>query len=354
VGFPVVRCFLGDNEQRWMMWYSGRAGGPHAPSLSSGCIGIATSTDGINWKRGTGPVQVRGDRRAVSEGTEVGVVLMPNEEEVWTFDTCHVAAGDVQVLSSDAVQSSGGIYWMFYHGGDYNETDTAGGSEKETGRRMRIGLALSQDGLNFARIEGEHYTHAVFDFGKEGEWDALGASAPQVVRAPSGDLWMYYQGAAAPGAPASVGMAVSESGFRWEKKGQVFSPGGAGSFDECGVERPFVLPLPTSKGGGYVMYYEATDAAGVRSIGAAKSQDGMRWERVGDEPVLAPSEEEGAWDAAGVAAPNVVIMGGGRLRLYYAGSATAGGPCEGVGIADGHVDDVFSFTRIAPAAEEDN
>jgi len=45
---------------------------------------------------------------------------------------------------------------------------------------MRIGLALSQDGLNFARIEGEHYTHAVFDFGKEGEWDALGASAPQV------------------------------------------------------------------------------------------------------------------------------------------------------------------------------
>ena len=43
----------------------------------------------------------------------------------------------------------------------------------------------------------------------------------QVVRAPSGDLWMYYQGAAAPGAPASVGMAVSESGFRWEKKGQV-------------------------------------------------------------------------------------------------------------------------------------
>lgn len=74
------------------------------------------------------------------------------------------------------------------------------------------------------------------------------------------------------------------------KRGQVFSPGGAGSFDECGVERPFVLPLPTSKGGGYVMYYEATDAAGVRSIGAAKSQDGMRWERVGDEPVLAPSE----------------------------------------------------------------
>ena len=66
------------------------------------------------------------------------------------------------------------------------------------------------------------------------------------------------------------------------------------------------------------------------------------------------TQEEGAWDAAGVAAPNVVIMGGGRLRLYYAGSATAGGPCEGVGIADGHVDDVFSFTRIAPAAEEDN
>jgi hypothetical protein len=78
---------------------------------------------------------------------------------------------------------------------------------------------------------------------------------------------------------------------RWSSKcGQVFSPGGAGSFDECGVERPFVLPLPTNKGGGYVMYYEATDSAGVRSIGAAQSQDGLSWERVGDKPVLAPSQ----------------------------------------------------------------
>jgi hypothetical protein len=60
----------------------------------------------------------------------------------------------------------------------------ADGAGEETGRRTRIGLALSQDGLNFARIEGEHYTHAVFDLGAEGEWDALGASAPQ-VRAPA-------------------------------------------------------------------------------------------------------------------------------------------------------------------------
>lgn len=69
------------------------------------------------------------------------------QEEVWTFDTCHVAAGDVQVLSSDAVQSSGGIYWMFYHGGDYNETDAAGacvrGRDPLTSRAALSGSRVS-------------------------------------------------------------------------------------------------------------------------------------------------------------------------------------------------------------------
>jgi hypothetical protein len=64
---------------------------------------------------------------------------------------------------------------------------------------------------------------------------------------PSGDLAMYYQGAATADGPASVGMAMSESGFKWQKKGCVFGPGAEGSFDAGGVERPFVLPLPTSK-----------------------------------------------------------------------------------------------------------
>jgi len=47
-------------------------------------------------------------------------------------------------------------------------------------RRLRPGLAMSQDGRNWARIEGPHHTGALFDVGEEGEWDQLYIGSPQV------------------------------------------------------------------------------------------------------------------------------------------------------------------------------
>ncbi len=39
---------------------------------------------------------------------------------------------------------------------------------------------LSQDGRNWARIEGEHHSGALFDAGDGGEWDAAFVGAPMV------------------------------------------------------------------------------------------------------------------------------------------------------------------------------
>lgn len=39
---------------------------------------------------------------------------------------------------------------------------------------------MSQDGLNWARIEGEHHTGALLDVGEPGEWDELFIASPQV------------------------------------------------------------------------------------------------------------------------------------------------------------------------------
>eukprot|EP00959_Pyramimonas_sp_CCMP1952_P178022 3720828-Pyramimonas_sp.AAC.1 len=79
-------------------------GGRNAQSLDSGYIGLATSTDGVNWRRGKGAVSLRGDRTAFAAGTDVGTVLTPDTENWWVFDTCHVGIGDVQMLNSDHVQ----------------------------------------------------------------------------------------------------------------------------------------------------------------------------------------------------------------------------------------------------------
>lgn len=46
--------------------------------------------------------------------------------------------------------------------------------------RTRIGLAMSQDGRNWARIEANHHSGALFDAGGDGEWDAVLNGAPQV------------------------------------------------------------------------------------------------------------------------------------------------------------------------------
>jgi hypothetical protein len=70
------------------------------------------SSDGINWKRSSEAVE--GSRKA----DDVGACMGPNPDDWWTLDTHSVALGDVQIFSSDAVNSGSGVYWMFYTGFD--------------------------------------------------------------------------------------------------------------------------------------------------------------------------------------------------------------------------------------------
>ena len=39
---------------------------------------------------------------------------------------------------------------------------------------------MSQDGRNWARIEANHHTGALFDAGEKGDWDEILNGAPQV------------------------------------------------------------------------------------------------------------------------------------------------------------------------------
>lgn len=153
---PIVRCYLGDSEQRWFLWYSGRGTndtdadcvqpssgsvGEHSPWLqlwhssnllsaehptlkvrhpvgvrperlsisgcctrgswhpgynpqaSSVCAGLAVSSNGVDWARGSGDVE---GSSSPERAQEVGRVLKPNPDW-WCFDTAHVTVSDVQV-----------------------------------------------------------------------------------------------------------------------------------------------------------------------------------------------------------------------------------------------------------------
>lgn len=184
---PVVKRYrTTEGDENWRMWYSGRDKDfdSTAIGISTGRIGLCESDDGINWKR------VAGDE-------ELGSVLNFNSEEWWGYDTVHTMAGDVQIISTDKVRGSSmvsggyGVNFMFVSGGDAEEVDMGGvsfggktlpeGTEIK-GLRMRIGLALSYDGIHWTRMEGDHHTGAVFDVGEDGEFDSLLCGWPQVGR----------------------------------------------------------------------------------------------------------------------------------------------------------------------------
>lgn len=342
VGHPIVRYYLGDNEQRWFMWYTGKSTTCHdIDSIfpSSGSIGLAVSKDGLTWERGHGAISgARGEGRAM----DVGKIIEPNEDW-WGHDTCHVAASDVQILSNNAVAGDGGVYWCFYSGGDFEPVTvpqemkfSESCPEEREGLRLRPGLAMSQDGRNFARIEGAHHSGALFDVGGPGEWDELFIGAPQVVAAGPKDMRMYYHSFDKSQGKYRAGLAVSPDGFKWTKKGPIFSgapEGDQDSFDAMGVASRCVVRDVDSKK--YFMFYEGISNDQVRSIGLAVSDDGVSgWKRY-PKPVLSPSQQDGSWDSGSIGTPWAVSMAKGRWRLYYAGvdKERKGSSWAGIGVA---------------------
>ncbi|XP_078441137.1 arabinanase/levansucrase/invertase [Wolffia australiana] len=302
IGSPIVCRFLGDEQERWLIWYHGRG-----PTGGDG-IGLATSANGIHWSR---------------QGLVLG-----QSGDWWAFDTGGLRPGQVLSMSSAKVISPGAFYWLYYEG-----------HAEQNPQQARPGLAIGQDGRNWARIEGEHPTGALLDPGEPGEWDSATVAAPRVVLHGPGDLRMYYHSSE----PPRIGVARSGDGIKWEKVGKVLGPGPAGGFDEGGTMRGHAVQ--DGRRGGYVMAYEGVAADGRRSIGLAESPDGLTgWRRRGGGPVLGPSEE-GGWDEGGVGSPCLVPMDGDqRWRLYYAGVGKDGrGTGIGMAVADGP--DLSSFTR---------
>jgi predicted GH43/DUF377 family glycosyl hydrolase len=329
------------------MWYTGNS--PQDPSKSidtifpsTGSVGIALSRDGITWTRSGGVVEgVRGPEAA----TDVGRCLAPNSDDWWWHDTMHLHAGDCQILSNSSVANNVGVYWMFYSGGNFevstlpqgilsNSNDSTEDTREIEGLKLRPGLAMSQDGRNWARIEAEHHTGALFDVGESGEWDELFIAAPQVVAAGPRDLRMYYHSYDAGKKKFLVGVATSVDGFKWDKKGVVFE-GGADSdaFDGMGAANKCVVRDIDSKK--FFMFYEAVAKNGQRSIGLAISDNGLTGWKRHEEPVLKPNDEVGnAWDGGSVGTPWAVSMAEGKWRLYYSGRPVGNdGAWTGIGVA---------------------
>ena len=145
-----------DSETEYVMWYHGRSkeqdSDKSLPPLSTGRIGRATSKNGLHWIKDT-----KGSESEDVTGVSIGL----NEESWWGFDTAHVGLGSVLLpMSTPAVLMEGGVYLNYFFGGSFEETPIADFLEntpeamkdaKIKGMKMKIGVAVSQDGISWGR-----------------------------------------------------------------------------------------------------------------------------------------------------------------------------------------------------------
>jgi predicted GH43/DUF377 family glycosyl hydrolase len=152
--------------------------------------------------------------------------------------------------------------------------------------------------------------------GPRGSWDERGVADPYVVRI-GGTFYMYYLGQDR-ARRQRLGVARSTDGVQWQKlrTNPVLELGELRAFDETGLGEPAVW----EEQGSYWMLYTARDRHEYRRLGLARSQDGVRWERVTSEPVLAGQQP---WNSKVVCDPTVVHADGGGVHVWFGGGDRA-------------------------------
>ncbi|PXF49494.1 hypothetical protein BWQ96_00810 [Gracilariopsis chorda] len=191
-----------------------------------------------------------------------------------------------------------------------------------------IGLALSDDGLSWRRVQGPH-EGAVLTQNSEEWWsfDTIHVSVGDVsidsnskVRADSGVYFMYYtggdgekvavQGEEMQGIRMRVGLAISKDGEHFSRvegpypSGAVLDVGDEDDFDALLVAGPNVIQM----GKEYVMHYFTFDQKqNMFVVGRAFSSDGMRFEKKGI--AVKGSGNAGSFDERGVRQACVVKRG---------------------------------------------
>jgi predicted GH43/DUF377 family glycosyl hydrolase len=174
------------------------------------------------------------------------------------------------------------------------------------GRLPAIGLARSTDARHWVKTGAP-----VLRSGPRGSWDERGVADPYVVQA-AGVFYMYYLGQDR-ARRQRLGVARSSDGVEWQKlrSNPILEPGPAGDFDENGLGEPAVW----ASHGSYWMLYSGRDRHEHRRLGLARSSDGVRWVRAGDFP---PVAGEASWDSKVVCDPSVEVDGG-LIRVWFGG-----------------------------------
>lgn len=140
-------------------------------------IGLATSTDGIEWTKYDGnPILTR-------------------SQSGW----------DSSYVRNPKVRNNGSTYFMYYTGSDVKPIWS-------TSYADQIGMATSSDGIVFSK----HAANPIVPRGDSGSWDDAFTEAGSIVVV-GGTQYLFYTGARDHPSPSMGGLAISNDGVTWSK-----------------------------------------------------------------------------------------------------------------------------------------
>lgn len=150
--------------------------------------------------------------------------------------------------------------------------------------------------------------------GPAGSWDAVDVLNPSVVRWRNVYFNLY---SGFDGKTWHTGLAQSDDGISWQRKGKVLSPD-ANTWEGNYIAANGAVVVQGAQQQQLLYWYQG--GRPIPSIGLARSSDGLTWTKE-KAPVLTPGPR-GSWDERGVADP-YVIEAAGHLYLYYTGQDRA-------------------------------
>lgn len=148
------------------------------------------------------------------------------------------------------------------------------------------------------------------------------------------NFYMFYSTMLKATKEKAIGVAVSEDGFRWFKRGVALRPD-ADMMDDGGCARCTVVRKAhyndngvwESTDGWYMLYEGVSSNDGKHRVMAAESNDLREWTKLG---VVLDVGDEGSWDHDGVGAPHLLRLDDGSTRMYYTGQCVDGNTAIGV------------------------
>lgn len=213
--------------------------------------------------------------------------------------------------------------WMYYCG--YPEESDISGTIVAT---AQIGLAKSQDNINFTRFSSD----PILQLGAATQKDGNALFSPTVIEE-GGMFYMFYVGYCIENcAPPFLGIlgATSQDGENWTKLNDPIISGENENLNWAEViKEPSIFKGPDN-----VFYLFIS---GDESIGVARSNTILGPYEVYPEPILTISED---WETNSVIAPSIIIEDN-RVRMWYMGVQTNGAAAD---FKIGYAESEFPFT----------